>query len=240
MMFFNILWGLSNIIPGDARRARWRAKYLHDFRKKYNALRNAVGRDLKFRHVKMIKGGWNIGFIVDNKYVFKIRKKTDAIQNTDRIMREKRITDAFADIVSLAIPNIEIVNADDYTFYRYNFMPGRNMNTFSPHQIRKNAAIWGAQIGEFIYQMHNTRPAAIDDLRATDDGDGWNHNDICNNVIINPKTMRVVGIIDWEYAGWGKLDTEFENTVRFSKKIRNSGILNHITGKYSDLMAKAA
>lgn len=114
---------------------------------------------------------------------------------------------------------------------------GRNMNTFSARTIAKYAPVWGAEIGEFIRSIHNARPTALNDLRDGD-GDGWNHNDICNNVIIDPKTMHVAGIIDWEYSGWGMLDTEFQNCVIFSKKINASGILEYIEKKYYELNSK--
>ena len=89
----------------------------------------------------------------------------------------------------------------------------------------------GKQLAEFINAMHNATPSEIDDLK-TDNGDGWNHNDICNNIIINPKTMRIVGLIDWEYSGWGKLETEFENCIHFSQKMRESGIGKFIQAEY--------
>lgn len=231
-LFFDTCDFLCNFIPGDARRAKIRKTKLYDYRKKYRALRAAFPH-LRFGHVKMIKGGWNIGFIVDKKYVFKIRKYFDAHTPAEKIIREKRITDAFANISPLRIPKIEIVESRGYTFYKYDFIPGRNMNTFSLRTIEKNAWTWGAQLAEFINAVHNARPAEIKDLRAGD-GDGWNHNDICNNIIIDKKTMRISGLIDWEYAGWGTLETEFNNCVRFSQKIEKSKILIPIQlGYYS-------
>jgi len=206
---------------------------LYDWRRKYNALRAAYP-ELNFRHTKIIKGGWNIGFIVDRRYVFKIRKFYDNTIPEDKIMREHRITSALGSVASVRIPLIDVVHAGGYTFFKYDFIPGRNMNTFSADEIARHAPVWGAQIGEFIHSIHTARPTAIDDLRDRP-GDGWNHNDICNNVIIDPKTMRVTGIIDWEYSGWGRLATEFENCVRFSRKIHDSGILDHIQKKYTEL-----
>lgn len=231
--FFEVSDFLCNFIPGRSRRAAIRREKLYDWRKKYRALRRAYP-ELNFRRTRMIKGGWNIGFIVDRKYVFKIRKFYDKNTPAAKIMREQRITGALADVASVRIPRIEVVRTGGYTFYKYDFIPGRNMNTFSPAEIARHADTWGAQIGEFIHSIHKARPDDLDDLRDRP-GDGWNHNDICNNVIIDPKTMRVTGVIDWEYSGWGLLSTEFENCVRFSKKIKESGILAHIQKKYYDL-----
>ena len=234
--FFVLMDFLCGFVPGADRRAHIRARRLYDWRAKYNALRAAYP-DMPFRHVKMIKGGWNIGFIVDKKYVFKIRKVFDKNTRMTKIQREARITAALYQVSPVRIPRIELVTAGPYTFFKYDYMPGRNMNTFSARTIRRYADVWGAQIGAFIHSIHNARPADITDL-MTGAGDGWNHNDICNNVIIDPKTMRVAGIIDWEYAGWGPLTTEFKNCVLFSKKIKESGILAVIEKKYAELNKK--
>lgn len=232
-LFFEVSDFLCNFIPGRSRRSAFRRMKLYDWRKKYRALRRAYP-ELSFRHVKMIKGGWNIGFIVDHRYVFKIRKFYDKNTPASKIMREQRITGALADYAAVRIPRIEVVRTGGYTFYKYDFIPGRNMNTFSAHVIARHAPQWGAQIGRFIHSIHTANPTDIDDLRDRS-GDGWNHNDICNNVIIDPKTMTVAGIIDWEYAGWGLLDTEFNNCVLFSKKIKDSNILDYITKEYNSL-----
>ena len=235
--FFRICNFLCNFIPNPKRRAEIRKKRLYDWAKKYAALRRACP-ELRFHHVRMIKGGWNIGFIVDKKYVFKIRKFFDDESHPVRkIMREKRITDAFANISPLKIPKIDIVESDGYTFYRYNFIPGRNMNTFSLRTIKKHEQQWGKQIARFIHIIHNATPIGIDDTRDMD-GDGWNHNDICNNVIINPTTMKIVGLIDWEYAGWGMLETEFRNCTIFSSKIRQTNLASIIRAEYEKLSNK--
>lgn len=232
-LFFIVSDFLCNFIPGHHRRSLIRRNKLYDFRKKYRALRHAYP-ELNFRHTKVIKGGWNIGFIVDRKYVFKIRKYYDKNTPVEKIMREQRITGALADLASVRIPRIEVVRAGRYTFYKYDFIPGRNMNTFSAAQIARHAPVWGEQIGEFISSIHTAHLPALADLQDRP-GDGWNHNDICNNIIIDPKTMRVAGIIDWEYSGWGLLSTEFDNCVIFSRKIQESGILKHIQKKYYEL-----
>lgn len=206
---------------------------LFDWRRKYRAIRRAFPK-LKFRHVTMVKGGWNIGFIIDKKYVFKVRKHIDINIPHDKIVREQRITAALAPFSGLRILDIEILKIGEYLFYKYPFIAGRNMNHFKIKTVLKHRDEWGHQIAEFIYQIHNANPQEIVDLK-TGDGDGWNHNDICNNVIIDPKTMRVIGIIDWEYAGWGYLETEFKNCTRFSSVLRKSGIGDIIRTQYNKI-----
>ena len=237
LFFFRICDFLCCLIPNRKWRTYMRHVKLFDWHRKYRALKRAFP-ELNFKHTKMVKGGWNIGFIVDNKYVFKVRKKTDTNIPNDKIMREKRLTDALRKYSSLEILNIEIVKIDDYVFYKYKFIHGRNLNHFCAKTILKYRNIWGAQLAKFIYQIHNARPQEIEDLRAGD-GDGWNHNDICNNVIVDAGSMRIVGVIDWEYAGWGSLETEFENCTKYSSAIRGSGIGDVIRTEYDKLVKKS-
>lgn len=232
--FFTICDALCCLIPSARHREHVRRVHLHDWRRKYNALKAAFP-ELNFRRTKMIKGGWNIGFIVDNKYVFKIRKQFDGEHAPTRILREKRITDAFEHISPLQIPKIDIIQAGGFTFFRYNFIKGKNLNTCSLDKIVAHRDALATQLAEFINAVHNARPAEIDDLRGDADGDGWNHHDICNNVIVDKKHMKIVGLIDWEYAGWGPLKTEFRNIGDFSKKIRESGLREAVIEKYNKL-----
>lgn len=232
-IFFLGLDFLCNFIPHRNTRKHIRIHVLYDWRKKFKALRAAYP-ELHFRHFRIIKGGWNIGFIIDNKYVFKIRKFYDNTIPAQRIEREQRITNAFANIVNLRIPHIEIVKTGGYTFYKYDFIPGKNLTTFSQNVINNNAKKWAHTLAQFIFLMHNARPSGIDDLRDMD-GDGWNHNDICNNILVDKKTMEIVGLIDWEYSGWGTLETEIANCTRFSKKMRASGINDMIQSEYEAL-----
>ena len=207
-LFFEICHFSCALIPNRKLRERIRKKQLFDWYNKYKALQKRFP-ELNFRRTKMIKGGWNIGFIVDKKYVFKIRKFFDSSIPTEKIVREKRITDAFQNISPLQIPKIEIINTDGYTFYKYNFIHGENLNTCSQRKI--------------------------EDLRGDIAGDGWNHNDICNNIIVDKRTMKIVGIIDWEYSGWGTLETEFNNTVAYSQKIRDAGLKIAIMSYYKSM-----
>ncbi len=220
-LYFEFMDFIVGIIPNRKLREKIRKEDLYDYRKKFNALRAALPQN-EFKHVRVIKGGWNIGFIVDNKYVCKIRKHFDKEISNEKIMREKRITDAFSKIVPLKIPTIELIQTKGFTFYKYNFIPGKNLNRMSCKTIGDNGWKLSQQMAEFIDAMHNSDPAEIADLKSAN-GDGWNHNDICNNIIINPKTMDIIGLIDWEYAGWGTLETEFENCDKFSKKMKKAG-----------------
>ena len=230
--FFDFCYFWSYFIPKREWRESYRVNKLFDYRHKLKVLCESCP-DIKIKNIRMIKGGWNIGFIINNKYVFKIRKKFDETR-IPKIIKEKRMTDAFQELVPLAIPKIEVITSGGYTFYRYNFIPGHNMNTFSFRTIMKHRTVWAKQLAEFIFAMHHASPIGIDDLK-TDQGDGWHHNDICNNTVVDTKTMKIRGIIDWEYSGWNFLETEFRNCTHWSSKLRKSGMEQLIRDEYEKL-----
>lgn len=231
-LFFEVCYFLCWLIPIPRIRKKMHTEQLYDWKNKYRALKKKYP-ELNFYHTKMIKGGWNIGFIVDKKYVFKIRKAFKSDTPAAKIMHEKRITDAFAGISPLRIPHIEIIKAGKYTFYKYDFIPGKNLTSYSLRTILRHKKTWAKQLAKFIYAVHNSRPTEIADLQNERPGDGWNHNDICNNILVDKKTMKIAGIIDWEYSGWGNLETEFNNTVKFSKKMKKSGMLEALKKSYN-------
>ena len=84
-LFFEICHFSCALIPNRKLRERIRKKQLFDWYNKYKALQKRFP-ELNFRRTKMIKGGWNIGFIVDKKYVFKIRKFFDSSIPTEKIV----------------------------------------------------------------------------------------------------------------------------------------------------------
>ena len=231
-LFFDFCYFWSFFIPKRKWRENYRVNTLFNYRHKLKVLRAACP-DIKFRNIRMIKGGWNIGFIINNQYVFKIRKKFDD-SYVPKIIKEKRMTDAFRDIVPLKIPKIDIIKQDEYTFYKYAFIPGRNLTTLSTRTIMRYRKKWAKQLAKFIFAMHSANPKEIHDL-ITKDGDSWGHNDICNNTIIDIKTMDVIGIIDWEYSGWNYLETEFKNCTRYSSKMRAADMDNLIRNEYKKL-----
>lgn len=232
-LFFEACDFIVGFIPSQKKRERIRREKLYDYRKKYNALRKIIPEH-EFKKIRVIKGGWNIGFIINKKYVCKIRKFLDKNVPNEKIIREKRITDAFTNILPVQIPKIEVLKSDNMTFYKYNFIRGVNLNKISQKKITTNQEKIAKQLAKFIHIMHNSDIPEINDLK-TGDGDGWNHHDICNNVLIDKKTMDILGIIDWEYAGWGPLETEIKNCTVFSRKMRNTQIDALIRAEYKRL-----
>ena len=75
-LYFEVCDFLAGLLPVRKWREKIRKTELYDYRKKFNALRKIIS-PAEFKHVRVIKGGWNIGFIINNKYVCKIRKYYD-------------------------------------------------------------------------------------------------------------------------------------------------------------------
>lgn len=225
LVFFGVLDALICLVPSAEVRAKLRYKKLFDYRRKLSVLMSAFP-DLNYLRTRLVKGGWNIGFIIENAHVFKFSKTVNK-NISEKIVKEKRITDAFRNRVKPKIPNIDIVSFGGYIFYKYDFIAGKNLNKMPLCKIVKNREKLGMQISEFIKDLHGFNPPEISDL-VTGYGEGWNHNDLCNNMLVNPKNMKLVGVIDWEYANWGKLETELQNVWMYSSKIRKSKLKEYI------------
>ena len=223
-LLFEFLDRFFAIIPIKKWRNYLRIETLFDYRRKLNALKSAYPT-LNFRKMRLGKGGGSLVFIIDNKYTFKVRKHNHETKNFDRFYREKRITDALRAFCTIQIPNIEFVDIGDYTFYKSDFIPGKLLISIPTHRIKKYQRQISQQLAEFIYKKSFANPPEIADLRGqTKKGFCWNHGDMCSNILINPKTMVITGIIDWEWAGYSDIANEFRGLVWVRKKMRKIGL----------------
>lgn len=238
LFWFSIADFLIGLVPSRHAREWLRRTQLYDFRKKLNSLKRAQPK-LNWKKLKLVKGGQNIGFIVDNKFVFKVSRKYDDTAASARIMREKRITDAIATVIPVRITKITPLWSDEYMYFRYDFIPGKNLVHYPIKEIIKHRERLGAQLAKIIYATYNANLSEIDDLRGNvRGGNGWTHGDFCSNVIVNPKTMDIVGIIDWEFAQWAGISNEFSGINRYRKKMRNSNLALYAVQEYYKLCAK--
>lgn len=213
------------IIPVKKWRDYLRIVVLFDYRRKLNALKSAYPT-LNFKKMQLGKGGGSLVFIIDNKYTFKVRKHNNETKNFERFYREKRITDALRKFCTIQIPNIEFIEIGDYTFYKSDFISGKLLVEISTRRIKKYQKQISQQLAEFIYKKSFANPAEIADLRGGREQKGfcWNHGDMCSNILINPKTMVITGIIDWEWAGYSNIENEFRGLVWVRKKMRKIGL----------------
>lgn len=231
--FFEILYLVSCLIPFRSGREWFRREKLFDYKSKLNALRRNLP-DKDWRHFRLAKGGGSLAFITGDN-VYKIRKFHLHDNALVKFMREKRITDALAPILPIQIPQIQIYQFDGYTVYATKFIKGCILLNLPLKKIREHRAQLAAELANIITIMFDAKLPELDDLRpAQQFGDtiGMVHGDMCSNILIDPQTMHIVGIIDWEYAGFGSLKREFFGLFRVRKKMRLTDIAPEVMWNY--------
>lgn len=224
-LFFDFMWFLSYFIPVRGWRTWFRLNKCFDYKNKLRAIR-AVTPELNWGNIRLAKGGGSLAFIVDDT-VFKVRKYHLHDNSEQKFEREKRITDAVAPVLSVAVPKIELVQAGPYLFYKSKLIPGRVLVDLPLKRIIAHNEQIGTQIGQIIYTLFNSEYKSLRDMKprnAKKTGHGMVHGDMCSNIIVNPETMDVVGIIDWEYAAFSSLRYEFFGIFRVRRKMRKTDI----------------
>lgn len=240
---WKILFELSDrffaIIPIKRWREYLRIETLFDYRRKLNALKSAYP-ELNFKKMRLAKGGGSLVFIIDNKYTFKVRKHNTETINFDRFYREKRVTDALREFCTIPIPRIEFIDIGGYMFYKADFIPGKLLVDIPSRRIKKYQTQISRQLAEFIYKKSFADPTSIQDLRAGGKKRGfcWNHGDMCSNILIDPRNMHITGIIDWEWAGYCDIASEFRGLVWVRKKMRKIGLDKTTKREYQKILKK--
>ncbi len=223
--FFDFLWFISYFIPFRGVRTWFRLNKCYDYKNKLRAIRAATP-ELDWGKMRLAKGGGSLAFIIDDT-VFKVRKFHKHDNSAEKFEREKRITDAVAPVLPVAVPKIELIQAGPYLFYKTHFIPGRVLVDLPLKRIIANNDKIGKQIGQIIYSLFNADLKTLRDMMPKDAkkrGLGMVHGDMCSNIIVNPNTMDVVGIIDWEYAYFNSLWYEFYGIYRVRRKMRQTDI----------------
>ena len=235
--FFDFLYVISFLIPGKKNREWFRRDKCFDYHNKLQAIKQACP-DMDWKHMRMAKGGGSLAFIVNNT-VFKVRKFHKHDNSEQKFSYEKKITDAIANVLPVQVPHIELIQAGEYLFYKTTFIPGRVLLDLPLKKIMKNNSKIGAQLGNIMYILFNTEFPELKSIKPKDANKtdcGLTHGDMCSNIIVNPDTMDVVGIIDWEYAGYSSLMREFYGLFRVRRKMRLTDIAPIAMKTYWDLM----
>lgn len=212
------------IIPIKKWRDFLRKELLFDYRNKLNTLRQARP-NLDFSRMRLAKGGGSLVFIIGND-TFKVRKHVHESHEFTRFQVEKRITDAIRPFCTIDIPEINFFNYGKFLFYETKRIPGKLLVNIPTWKIKKYQKQISNQLAEFIYKKSFANPPELTDLQKvpTTPGYSWNHGDMCSNILIDPKTMIITGIIDWEWAGYGPTENEFRGLVRVRKKMQKIGL----------------
>lgn len=238
-MLFEFSDRLFAIVPIKKWRVFLRKIVLFDYRAKLNALKKARP-DLNFSKMRLAKGGGSLVFIIGDN-TFKVRKHVRESHQFKRFQNEKRITDAIRPFCTIEIPNINFFNAAGFVFYETRRIPGKMLVDIPTWKIKKYQKQISKQLAEFIYKKSLAKPKELDDLRTIPETPGysWNHGDMCSNILIDPKTMIITGIIDWEWAGYEEIEREFNGLVRVRKKMQKIGLDKSTFDAYQQILRKA-
>lgn len=231
-LFFDIAYAFSFLIPISSVQRRFRDWTLFGYREKLNDLLDACP-DLRNKKMRVAKGGGSLAFIFDKHDVYRVRKR--AAEATDvfpRLAREKRITDALRGYLSVEIPNIEIIRGKKFVFYKTQFIPGVILADLSLKLLNEHSDEIAEQLATFLKQLHGAKPKSIADLADDDKTKCWTHTDLCSNILINPKTFKITGVIDWEWAYWGLPSIDFESLYNRRRKMRRTSIPEKTMAKY--------
>ena len=227
---------LFSIVPVKRWREHLRVMVLFDYRRKFNALRKKYP-EINFFNMRLAKGGGSLVFIYKNM-TFKVRKYNREASNFTRFEIEKRITDAIRPWCTIQIPQIEFINIDEFTFYKTELIRGIPLVNVPTNRIKKYQKQISQQLAEFIYKKSLADPKELKDLRGKKQKEfSWIHGDMCSNMLVDYKTMRITGIIDWEWAGYNNTDFEFNGLVRVRKKMRKIGLDKSTFAEYQKICA---
>ena len=187
-----------------------------------------------------IKVGWiclNLIVVLNEKYVFKFPIKTDGRQIAER---EKRITDALRVVSPIKIPKMEIIPYKDIVVRKYEFAHGTLLSEMDASVVTEHANYIGKQIAKFLYVLAKYDPIEIRDLKP-DANDkpgflyGWNHGDIWQNFMINPRTFDITYFIDWESVNFGSLEPCLRSAKWSWSRFGYESLVPEIMNEYSRL-----
>lgn len=195
---------LCAFVPSRQRRKALRMELNYPIRK-WVKFAKKFGKTPKPK-VRYTYGFRCINFVVtiDDKFVFKFPLIGDG---WDLSRREQAITDALRPISPIKIPEMEILDFNGMAVRKYECIKGIGFHSLSRAVQNQYADKIAKQLAKFLYVVGCADPKAIRNLKNKKSDrpsimHGWNQNDLWDNFIINPQTFDVVGLIDWEDAGF--------------------------------------
>ena len=79
-------------------------------------------------------------------------------------------------------------------------------------------------MAKFLQQLHGANPKSIADLANKNKNHHWVHSDLCSNILIDPKTYKITGVIDWEWTTFGDIAADFHSLYNRRRKMRRTEI----------------
>lgn len=179
----------------------------------------------------------NLLISANDEYIFKFplrRANSDALAK-----REKRIVVAFTPISPVYIPPVEILEHHGTLVRKYEFIRGTNLRQIPTELLNKNITKLAKQIAHFIHKIATSDPESIRDLKPTPDAKpgymyGWTQGDICDNFIVDLKTMKIIAFIDWEDCTFG----DFSRIFYAEKRNPHHELMKIVKREYDKLYNK--
>ena len=201
-------------------------------------IRRHLGIPLRHVHIRTGYMGRNMVIITNDKYAFKFPVASE--NPNDKAMREKRIVDAVRKHCPVPVPNVDILHMrtgdGDILVRKYPLVHGTTVREMPAKRVLANIDKLAPQMAGAIYAIGCAMPPEINDLKPTADANaeymhGWCQGDICDNFMINPKTMRVTAYIDWEDAAF----MDFAHLFKKYKKTPARELMAAVAREYDKL-----
>lgn len=194
------------------------------------------GRPCKIK-TRVGYGASNFIVILNDKYVFKFPLCGDGM---DISLREKRITDEIAKVSPIKIPRMDLWRFDGVIVRRYEFARGVLLTDIAPSVVEQHRNYIAKQIAHFLYVIGRADIPALRDLkpRANDKPGfmvGWNHGDIWQNFMLNPKTFDITYFIDWDGVRFGSFEPMLRAAAHHWDKFGYRGIIVDVMAEYSKI-----
>lgn len=139
----------------------------------------------------------------NGRWIYKFPLRRDNYRQLAR--REQRIVRALRPFSPIDIPDVELIEYKGMLVRKYEFIRGVTLRGGPRDVIMANLDVLAAQVARFLYDVACADPDEIRDLKPEPDAApgymrGWCQGDVCDNFMIDLKTMRVIAFIDWEDA----------------------------------------
>lgn len=143
----------------------------------------------------------NLLISVNDAYIFKFPLRRS--NSRELTLRETRIVAALAPISPIYIPSVDVFEHRGNLVRRYEFIRGTQLRQIPLDVAMANIDTLAKQIAKFMFEIGRSDPASIRDLKPTPDAQpdymyGWSQGDICDNFMVDMKTMNIIAFIDWE------------------------------------------
>ena len=240
--------GIANLIcafvPGRTRRHYLRTRLMFDVKKYIEfARRDAKMPNADAKIYLGFSSTRRLIVVLDNKIAYKIPLR-DSL--ADVPAREKLFTDAFRDASPIRLPRASVVGATidgkKYNVLKYDFIGGTPVGKLSHETLDKYSDKIAAQLAGFLYAVGQSNPKSIAHLkpRGAKPGFmyGWTQNDIGGNFLVDEKTGKITGVIDWENAAFCDMTTDLLAAHKFLSELGGDQIIPKTIIEYGKLYSE--